>query len=96
MQIVTYKRDLLGRFIPSKRKIFKLVAGLVVIGSFYGNYALLKAQYNFRCADGGGYFMQDIECAEIAQAKFDARELDRELRLKEANANYEENSFDTK
>jgi len=92
MSIITYtpKRDLLGRFKPSKKKLAKLVFVIMALVSFYTNYALAKQVFNLRCEVNGkvvGWFTKDITCGEIAQARFELIEADRQLRnIKEARA----------
>lgn len=80
--IATYipKRDILGRFIPSKTKIAKLVFVSLVASSLYLNYYLLKTFMVVKCADGG-YFITKQYCNELAQNAFDSRELARLERI---------------
>lgn len=93
MNLITYRpaRDLAGRFIPSRKKVFKTLFVLASLVSFYANYALAKQIWNVKCAEGG-YFTTKAKCEELAQAKFDAREYYR-LQLSEALAN-ERNDYE--
>lgn len=86
MSIVKYvpSRDWAGKFVPSKKKVFKFLFVIVALASFYSNYALAKQIWNLKCAEGG-YFTTKVECGELAQAKFDAKEFYR-LELKDAMA----------
>lgn len=81
---------MLGRFMPSKSKVFKILFVVMALTSFSLNYILAKKIWNVTCADGGGYFITKIECNEISQAKFDSREYYR-LQLNEALAKERQN-----
>ena len=86
--ITTYipKRDILGRFIPSKKKAFKALFVLLALTSFYANYLLASKVWNFRCQVNGqvmGYFTTKQACGDMAEAKMDSLELARQKFIRE-------------
>lgn len=92
MDLVKYvpKRDLLGRFKPSKKKLVKVAFVFLALVSFYTNYTLAKEIWNLRCEVNGkvvGWFIKDITCGELAETRMELIELDRQVRnFKEARA----------
>lgn len=71
------KRDRFGRFKPSRKTVFKLICVLLVLGSFYGNYFLLKKHYVISCKEGG-HLMSKETCNEISENFYAAVELNRQ------------------
>ena len=56
--------------------------------SLYGNYHLIKAQYNLRCNVNGqsvGWIVSKNDCQALVDARFDSQELARLTFLKENN-----------
>lgn len=74
-----------------RQKAVKLIKFQLIAVSLLLNLFLAKQLYNIECSEGG-YFMSKVRCAEIAQARFDARELAR-LELAEVLAN-ERNDYE--
>ncbi len=77
----------------TKKTIAKGLFVIVALLSFYANYSLAKQVYNLRCGVNGqvvGWFTKDIICGELASTKDEVVELDRQLRVQEAYAEYEE------
>ena len=93
MNLVTYvpARDTLGRFKPSKKKVFKTLFVVAALASFYGNYLLASKIWNFKCSEGG-YFTTKEKCGEIAQFKFDSQEM---YRLQRVQAMENEQALDS-
>lgn len=72
-----------------KKKIAKMLFVVLALVSFYTNYSLAKQVYNLRCDVGGqviGWMVKDITCGELADAKMELIELDRQLRVQDAYA----------
>lgn len=87
--ITTYvpKRDYLGRFKPSKKRVVKIIFSALVIGNLFTSWYLFRGLYNFRCESPinnetiGGLLIKKETCNQLVQAQFDSIELSREKNI---------------